>query len=419
MHKRRIFSGLREQRSSLGWFLISLLLIAALVSVFRSLSPGEFAEAASYLFRGATPTPPSQPPVLTMAPPAPPLPTSEMDRLPVWASPTPLPPLSAGIPGQFSVQNITLGQAAQLNAELSAPLGDISWSPDGRMLAFGLATGGKKRGAEWPLTDVALVDASSRNVQRLVPGFNPTWSPSGNLIAYLDYSDSLDELYVRIVDIHTRQSTLVAALERGGVFPILAWLSDTELLYYQDTVILYNYRTDQKSKWFETVTPPFSIPSSFPFQCLATLPSQGLIATASGDTLIVWERGENGIRVLKQLEGVDNCALAFSPDGNALAYVSGPTQQIKIVPTRSDDRVVELPWASRGTAWSVSWSPDGASLVYVDADGVHMVNRDGSGLGRILQLPGVVRVVWPSRGGSLTLNMDSGVLLSLPVSVRQ
>lgn len=423
MRKRWIFAGLGERPGNLSWFLISLLLIVALVVVLHSTSPHKLVEAASYIFLGATPTPHSPPPVITTEPAILPVPTSELASLPVWASPTPLPPLSASIPGQFSVQNITLGQAAPLNAglaRLSAPFGDISWSPDGQMLAFSLATGGKKRGAEWPLTDVSLIDANGRNVQRLVPGFNPTWSPSGDLIAYLDYSDSLDELYVRIVDIGTRQSTLVTTIKRGGVFPVLAWMSNTELLYYQDAVILFDYRTAQKNKLFEMTTPPFSTSSSTPFQILAALPGQGLIAVASGHALIVLERDGNGIHVLRQLEGVDNPALAFSPDGSTLAYVSALTQQVKIVPTRGDAPAVELPWASRGTAWSVAWSPDGASLVYVDADGVHMVNRDGSGLRRIQELSaGVLRLAWSPQGTSLILSQDSGLLVNLPVLVNQ
>lgn len=415
MHK--IFASLNKRR---GWFFISLLLIVAVAIALRSVSPGGFAEAGSFLFRGPTPTPDSPPPVIAPEPSILAVPTSELASLPVWASPTPLPPLSASVPGQFSVQNVTFGQATPLNAGLANHFGRVAWSPDGQMLAFSLGTGGKKRGAEWPLTDIVLVDASGRNVQRVIPGFDPVWSPSGDLIAYLDYSDNLDELYVRVVDIHTRQSTLVTTIRRGDVFPILAWMSDTELLYYQNTVILFDYHTAQRCELFEMITPPILISSSSPFQILATLPEQGLIAVASGHALVVLERDTNGIHVLRQLEGVDNPALAFSPDGIALAYVSAQTQQVKIVPTRGDALAVELPWASRGTAWSVAWSPDGASLVYVDADGVHVVNRDGSGLRSIQELSqGVLRVAWSPQGSPLILSQDTGLLLSLPVSVKQ
>lgn len=89
------------------------------------------------------------------------------------------------------------------------------------------------------------------------------------------------------------------------------------------------------------------------------------------------------------------------------------------MPLHGDTPAVELPWASHGTAWSVAWSPDGASLVYVDADGVHMVNHDGSGLRRIQELPdGILRLAWSPQGTSLILSQDSGLLLSLPVSVK-
>lgn len=337
-----------------------------------------------------------------------------------WPTQTPLPTLAPVSASRFSVQNIKFGAAIPLDKGLADPFGDIAWSPNGQTLAFSLATGGKKQGAEWPLTDVTLIDADGQNVRRLVPGFNPLWSPSGDLIAYLDYSDNLDELYVRIVDIGTRQTTLVTTIKRGEVFPVLAWISDTELLYYQDTVMLYDYRTASKSELLRMVTPSFAVSSPSPFQILATLPEQGLIAVASGHVLIILERDKSKIHVLKQLEGVDNPALAFSPDGAALVYVSVLTQQVKIVPTRGNDRVIELPRASRGTAWSVAWSPDGASLVYVDADGVHLVNRDGSGLRRVEDLPqGTTRLAWSPHGSIMLSINTSGLtftLYSLPIA---
>jgi dipeptidyl aminopeptidase/acylaminoacyl peptidase len=305
-----------------------------------------------------------------------------------------------------------------LNKELLDPFGDIAWSPDGQTLAFSLYTGSWKTGAKWPLTDVALVDANGQNVRRLAPGFDPVWSPSGNLIAYLEYNDDLSEGYIRIVDVTTGQVTSVTTIKRGGVYPILAWASGAELLYYQDTVVLFDYTTGQKSDLLAGLTLPST---ESPLQILITLPEHSLIAAASGHVLIILERDKNGIHVLRQLEGVDNSALAFSPDGNALAYVSGLNQQVKIVSTRGDDSVVALPLASRGTAWSMAWSPDGASLVYADSDGVHLVNRDGAGLQGLEGLPphGTPRLAW-SRRGSLTLSINTSdvffTLFSLPTS---
>jgi Tol biopolymer transport system component len=266
-----------------------------------------------------------------------------------------------------------------------------------------------------------LVDANGQNVRRLAPGFDPVWSPSGNLIAYLDYNDDLSEGYVRIVDVTTGQVTPVTTIKRGGVYPILAWASDTELLYYQDTVMLFDYPTGQKSKLLEGITLSFS--ASAPLKYLGTLPERGLIAAASGSGMVVLEKDKSGVHVLKQLEGIGEFKPVFSPDGSALAYVSSPIGQVKIVSTRGDDFVVALPLASRGTAWSMAWSPDGASLVYADSDGVHLVNRDGSGLQRLGGLPpdGAPRLAWSSRG-SLMLSMNTSnaffTFSSIPVSAK-
>lgn len=420
MRKRWIFAGLGERPGNLSWFLISLLLIVALVVVLHSTSPHKLVEAASSIFLGATPTPHSPPPVITTEPAILPVPTSELASLPVWASPTPLPPLSASIPGQFSVQNITLGQAAPLNAGLANHFGHVGWSPDGQMLAFSLSKGRINAGG-WTLTDIALVSAEGKDVQSLAPGFIPKWSPDGNLIAYLAYSDDLTNLYVRVVDVESRQVTEVTSIQRDGVFPILAWLSATELLYFQDDLMLFDYATGQKSKLLESVPSVSVITTETPLKYLATDPEQGLIVAASKEVILILQRDGKEIHLLKQLpEGVDNEAMAISPDGSALVYVSAVSQQVKIVPTRGDAPAVELPWASRGTAWSVAWSPDGASLVYVDADGVHMVNRDGSGLRRIQELSaGILRLAWSPQGTSLILSQDSGLLLNLPVLVNQ
>jgi len=137
--------------------------------------------------------------------------------------------------------------------------------------------------------------------------------------------------------------------------------------------------------------------------------------------LAILERTLEGFHLLKQLEGVDNSALAFSPDGNALAYVSGPSQQTRIILTYADVPIIELPPSSRSTAWAFSWSPDGASLAYVDVDGVHIVNRDGSGSRLVEGLPeGILRLSWAPKGTSLILGVAKTdepfvTFLSLPI----
>jgi Tol biopolymer transport system component len=376
-----------------------------------------------YALPTSTPNPKSSPPTIdptfsamfnTAVPTGQPSPTP-------WPTPTPLSMLSASSNSPFSVQNLRFGPAVALNKELLDPFGDIAWSPDGQALAFSLYTGSWKAGGGWPATDIALTDVNGQNVQHLASGFSPLWSPDGNLIAYLDYSDTLDDMYIRIVDVNTKQNTLITTIRRGGEFPTLAWLSDTELVYFQDNVILFDYQTGQKSKLFDGVTPPLSGRSTRPMSALATAPKQGLIAAASGEALVILERSATGMHLLKQLNGVNyKGALSFSPDGSVLAYAANPTQQIKIVPARSDVPVVELPQAGRGPAWSIAWSPDGSSLVYADSDGVHLVNRDGSGLQKMEGLPqGTPHLAWSSRG-TLALSANTSdvffTFFNLPVS---
>lgn len=365
-------------------------------------------------FSTPTPTPNGPPPTFdatlraflkqTARPTGLPLPT-------LLPTATPLPTLSAISHRRYSAQNLRLGTVAPFGDNLSISYGDwISWSPDGQTLAINLRTGNLKAKG-WEATNIALIDVNGRNLQNLTSGFMPKWSPSSGFIAYLDNDDNLDYMYVRILDIKTKQITLVTTItttNNSGVFPTLAWLSENELLYYQDGVILFDYQTGQKTELFNMVSPSLSINPDAPMNGLAAEPNHGLIASASRDMLVIFEKSITGFRILKQMEGVDNrAALAFSPDGKSLAYVP-LGGEVKITSVFDDMPDVDFPAPSHRPVWSISWSPDSASLIYVDSEGVHLVNRDGSGLQLIQGLPkDITSIVWSSQGTILLPSYDS------------
>lgn len=350
-----------------------------------------------------------------------PIPTYESPKPPVWSSPTALPTISAVSNGyRFSVQHLTFGASRAFDERLVNDH-EISWSPkEEGLFAFTSPTGEwqEVRGGLWPVTDIALGNVDGKNLQKLTRGFKPIFSPSGNLIAYLQYSENLDELYIKIIDLDSQKISMVTTIPRGGVFPILAWLSDTELLYYQDAVILFEYKSGQKQDLLSLANS--SLKSSSPLKYLATAPQHDLMAVASGELLVILHRNEEKISVLQELEGVDNSAIAFSPDGKSLAYVSVLTRQVKVYPVDDATSVIELPSPHRGSARSITWAPDSASLIYLDADGLQMVNRDGSNVQRIetVVTETLLGVIWEPQGRQLLLSYDSQPIQSLPVIIK-
>jgi Tol biopolymer transport system component len=108
-----------------------------------------------------------------------------------------------------------------------------------------------------------------------------------------------------------------------------------------------------------------------------------------GTSLCVINVDGSGFRILvPDFDGWSQ--LAWSPDGNTLAYYGGRAETIHLVDADgSNDRVLSgLPSVPKGEPpnWLPTWSPDSARIAFTSKD-VWTIRPDGSDLTRLTDLP--------------------------------
>jgi hypothetical protein len=394
--------------SSIIGVLILGLFTVALVSTFQKPTGFDSSGTGFTSVSPATPTPYYVPspeiPRIT------PIPT--LESLPIWPSPTPLPPIPSGQRIGLWTENLLFGSPQPLAKGLKDPFGQISWSPDGSQLAISLFMGEFIRDEmgqpAWELTWIALMDPSGSSVTPLVRGFLPVWSPDGRYIAYLMYPEDLSPLYLQVFDLEDKRVIEVVSFKKGEIFPKIAWLSAFELAFYKGEPTVFNLR-DKQIRPLLGREPASRLDVTVPMEYITAAPAAKIFALGSSQKiwLMKWEDGE--AQFLYQVnDGLDHAYWALSPDGNFLAYVSPLSHQVKIIRVDDPTISVEIPAQGRGIPLIEGWSPDSIALLYVDSEGLKIVNRDGSGLQRIIGeisharwLPDGRRILGTGLGGEL------------------
>ena len=90
----------------------------------------------------------------------------------------------AGGISQLRILNLRTGQiTASSESGMNASF-EITWSPDGKQLAFQRDLPNPKTGLLQPLRAIYILNMETGNVLKLVDGISPSWSPSGEWIAF-------------------------------------------------------------------------------------------------------------------------------------------------------------------------------------------------------------------------------------------
>jgi hypothetical protein len=216
-------------------------------------------------------------------------------------------------------------------------LQSIAWSPDGKTLAYGTATG---PGGRWhPRDGLHLFDLARNKDRRFIPGANwglqdLAWSPNGKKLAYV----AGHAIYI----INLERPKEITALRANSTSP--SWSPNGKLIAYQG-----------KGTWGITVSRP---------------------------------DGSHSRRLSKF-----GAAPAWSPSGNLIAYEV--RCGIRLMTPTGKDVTANAVWkcAHIGVPGAPVWSPDGRRIAIGGAKGAFVMNANGSGLTRIWARP-ALRPSW-------------------------
>jgi dipeptidyl aminopeptidase/acylaminoacyl peptidase len=229
---------------------------------------------------------------------------------------------------------------------------DVSWSPDGRRLAFTRETG--------PLTaDVFVADANGSHLRNLTRGsaefsWSPDWSPDGAGIVFVASDPDIEQLITIRPDGSARHSLSGTAADPNAQVSRPRWTPDGSLIGYVRSGDIHLVQPDGSGD-------RILVPNAY---SLAWSPDGKRMAfTRDGDLALADSDGSDVVFVTHTAYAAE-VAPAFSPDGSQLEYssldnaprgVQGPGDHMYLTdPEGGHRRELHSPG---GFGWFVGWRP--------------------------------------------------------------
>ncbi len=267
-----------------------------------------------------------------------------------------------------------------------------SWSPSGSDLA--IASEPAVTSDTAPLASALwIVPAAGGDARRLETGeaFSPRWSPHGHRIAYWGRSDTGRRVIWTVLpggDGARPVTSLAANTSFSDWSP--AWSADGRAIYFVSD------RNGTRNLWTIAVDERTGVPKGEP-RSVAVPGELAAISISQNGTRLAcaWTSGSSVVERLGidpsngaitdapdlvAPSGAAPVSVAVSPDGDWLAYSSGPPPE-RLFISRSDGSGARQVTSGMSAALDPRWSPDGRALAFseiaADEGQLKILNRDG------------------------------------------